>query len=299
MEPGTQQLLLQQTETNSGLKCSIGLFPADKRSCIYHRTWMGTHPISPPKRYHCSKLLSLKMVRKLPNFGRLRIYVSNSPVGGQIVPAFSTPAPLCEQFSQCKSAMAQRFLQVFSYWKELPWRLCAIATNLFYISDDSEVESTYIEASKLFASEALEMWKNITSSGVRGQAGGQGHGHFQMARLFLDPTFPGNLSAYVVYWASSSDRVMPSALSKELMKYCSALTCMQVLEAQHHYVNQRMSFGRAALPASTCAWLRRRTNADVFDIRFKQNLGEYIGKLPSLLPSSCSSRAETFHMHRK
>lgn len=206
---------------------------------------------------------------------------------------------LCEQFSQCKSAMAQRFLQVFSYWKELPWRLCAIATNLFYISDDSEVESTYIEASKLFASEALEMWKNITSSGVRGQAGGQGHGHFQMARLFLDPTFPGNLSAYVVYWASSSDRVMPSALSKELMKYCSALTCMQVLEAQHHYVNQRMSFGRAALPASTCAWLRRRTNADVFDIRFKQNLGEYIGKLPSLLPSSCSSRAETFHLHRK
>ena len=224
---------------------------------------MGTHSISPPKRYHCSKLLSLKMVRKLPNFGRLRIYVSNSPVGGQIVPAFSTPAPLsthshqpnqpscrncvwknrmavklaqgvwiqtfsqellnmtmgpahsfmmrldkatrddlCEQFSQCKSAMAQRFLQVFSYWKELPWRLCAIATNLFYISDDSEVESTYIEASKLFASEALEMWKNITSSGVRGQAGGQGHGHFQMARLFLDPTFPGNLSAYVVYWAS-------------------------------------------------------------------------------------------------
>ena len=197
---------------------------------------------------------------------------------------------ICEQFSQCKSAMAQRFLQVFSYWKELPWRICAVAANLFYVSEDPEVKATYIQASKFFASEILEMWQNLGRSET-----GQGHCQFQMARLFLDCSFPGNLSAYMVFWASSSDKVMPVALSKELMKYCSALTCMQALEAQHHYVHQRISFGRAALPASTCAWLRRRTNPDVFDQHFKHNLGRYIGNLSSLLASPCSSRAEPFH----
>lgn len=208
----------------------------------------------------------------------------------------STRNALVEEFSQCKTAMTQRFLQVFNYWRELPWRICAVASNLFYVSDDPAVEDSYIQVSKTFAGEILEMWRHKDSGArvvVDGAEEGDhgGHCHFQMARLFLDPSFPGNLSAYMVYWSSTTDKVMPTPLSKELMKYTSSLTCMQSLEAQHHFVNQRISFGRASLPASTCAFLRRRTNDDISNPFFKDNLSRYIENLSSLIASPWNNRS--------
>lgn len=189
-------------------------------------------------------------------------------------------------YQNCKVTMAQRFLQVFGFWRELPWRICAVGIHLFYTSEDANVFADYVQAPKCFAREILEAWHPEQVSST------SGYRAFHMPRLFLDATYPANLSAYMVFWASSEDSQMPEPLARELMKYCSALTCMQSLEAQHHFINQRVSFGRASLPASTCAYLRRRTNKDVYEPKFRANIGRYINKLSSILPTKCENRAE-------
>lgn len=192
-------------------------------------------------------------------------------------------------FHNCKLSMTQRFQQVFSYWRELPWRICAVGVHLFYVSEDAEIGAQYIEVSKHFAREILEQWNEWNS--LRGHP--TGHQAFHMPRKFLDPNYPSNLSAYMVYWASSADPLMPPQLSMELMKYCSALTAMQSLEAAHHFINLRVSYGRASLPASTCAYLRRRTNKDVYSPRFRKDVARLIGNLSSILPTTFEKRSET------
>ena len=117
---------------------------------------------------------------------------------------------LLEQYHQCKVAMIQRFIQVYSYWRELPWRLCAMGNCLFYTGEDKDIERDFILSSKGFAAEALSKWPELQQHG--------GHQHFHMARLFLDPSYEGNLAAYMKYWADSSieeHTSMPDALAQE------------------------------------------------------------------------------------
>ena len=102
--------------------------------------------------------------------------------------------------------------------------------------------------------------------------------------------FPGSFSL--------SKKFQTYYLPQELMKYCSALTCVQQLEAQHHYLNQKLSIGRASLPASTCAYLRRRMNNDVLDSSFRKNLGRYIENLSSLVCAKWSTRSEPLQLIR-
>ena len=85
---------------------------------------------------------------------------------------------------------------------------------------------------------------------------------------------------------------MPQQLAKALLRYSSALTCMQQLEAQHHYLNQKISFGRASLPASTCAHLRRRMNPDVFDPYLRKHIARLIGDIYKLVVTKWDSRGE-------
>ena len=197
---------------------------------------------------------------------------------------------LLDQFTQCKTAMAQRFIQVYSYWRELPWRLCSIALCLFYMGDDEEMAKEYTNASKRFALDCLDKWKELqsTSTGERG-----GYKMFLMTKFFLDPAYPNGLAQYVYYWGHSTDTTMPPALSQVLMQYASSLTSMQMLEAEHHYLSQRVSFGRASLPASTCAYLRRRANPDVHQQVFKDNIERFIGCLSELVASKWNNRTET------
>ncbi len=195
---------------------------------------------------------------------------------------------ILDQYTQCKTAMAQRFLQVFSFWRELPWRLCAVAVHLFYMGDDDEIAKDYVRVSKRFASECLDQWNRLQESGGR-----SGYAMFHMSKFFLDPLYPNGVQHYLYYWAHSTDEVMPKPLSEALMQYASALTSMQMLEAEHHYLSQRVSFGRAALPASTCAYLRRRANPDVFQPKFREEIGTYIGCLSELVASRYNNRTES------
>ena len=190
-------------------------------------------------------------------------------------------------YGSCRVAMIQRFQQVFSFWRELPWRICAVGIHLFDdITDDPECSEQYIKTSKLFAQSVIEQWDNT-------KVNQKGNHHFQTAKLFLDETFASNLRAYIVFWASSSEHRMPDPLAHTLMKYCSALTVMQSLEAQHHYLAQRVSFGRASLPAATCAYLRRRTNGDLQMLSFRKHLNRYLGEFSKLVAIKWDRRSDT------
>ncbi len=193
---------------------------------------------------------------------------------------------LLNDFAQCKVVMAQRFIQVFSFWRELPWRICAVGIPLFCDTEDATTMEEYVRASKLFAQEVLETWSSSSANQKASDA-------FLMPRMFLDRTYPKNLAAYMVWWASTHELVMPASLAMMLMQYCSALTCMQSLEAQHHGVNQQVSFGRASLPASTCAFLRRRTNPDIHDQYFRKHVGRFIQDLSSLVAVDWNNRTDT------
>lgn len=188
-------------------------------------------------------------------------------------------------FISCKMAMAQRFLQSYSFWREIPWRLCAVALVLFddSIPQDPSLTEKLVQTSKLFAQDCLDQWTGNSS---------KGNESFLMARKFMDKHSENNLVAYLVYWASSPDPAMPTPLALELLKYTSSLTVMQSLEAQHHFLNQKVSFGRASLPASTCAFLRRRVNNDVQETQFKENLSRLIGQPSHLVAVKCERRAE-------
>lgn len=198
---------------------------------------------------------------------------------------------LLNDFMSCKVAMVQRFKQVFDFWREIPWRICSVGICLMYDGDDEETNLQYVQASKLFAADVLEKWKQEKSL----ISNRNGNLLFQMARKFCDPEYPGNLFAYMTFWASIPDSktTMPPQLAKELMKYCSALTIMQQLEAQHHFLNQKLSFGRAALPAATCASLRRRANGDIQDPFFKQEFSRFIGDFSKLVAIKWRHRSDT------
>ena len=189
---------------------------------------------------------------------------------------------LLNEYAACKVSMAQRFIQSFGFWREIPWRICAIACSLFYGPE-------HAAASKAFANDVLEQWATYKNKK-------SGHASFHVARRFLDNSYPGNLSAYVVYWASSLSTVteMPDPLAQELLKYCSSLTVMQSLEAQHHFLNMKVSFGRASLPASTCAFLRRRVNDDVRDPLFRMRLSHLFGRMSKLVVSEWDKRTESW-----
>jgi hypothetical protein len=191
-------------------------------------------------------------------------------------------------------AMAQRFVQVFSFWRELPWRLCALGICLFNDMDDMELQRQYVQSSKAFALDVIDLWNHMQTN--PGQvSSGNGHVSFHMARHFLDRLLPQSLVAYVIWWASSSpaELVMPHALAQALMKYCSALTVMQQLEAQHHFLHQKVSIGRASLPASTCAFLRRRTNKDLATPGLRDNLDRLLADLSKLVAIKWDSRTDS------
>jgi len=189
-------------------------------------------------------------------------------------------------YNSCKVAMAQRFLQVFSFWRDLPWRICALGIPLFDDMSDPQCSVQYIQSSKAFAREVMEQWDATKNEH-------KGNHSFHMAQLFLDSTFPSSLRAYMVYWASSPQQTMPHVLACALMKYCSALTVMQSLEAQHHYLSQRMSFGRAALPAATCAYLRRRLNGDMHHPSFRLKIDQFLGDFSKLVAIKWNKRSES------
>ena len=185
---------------------------------------------------------------------------------------------LIEDFRTCKIAMVQRFQQVYGYWREIPWRLCAVGMPLFHNTPER------VAASKAFALDAIEQWN---------QGKLRDRHHFQMAQKFLDPSHKNGLYAHLVHWSRSPSHDMPQMLAKELMKYTSALTTMQRLEAQHHYVNTRMSNARASLPASLCASLRRRSNKDLETQSFRKHLDKYVESLPKLLAVKWDSRNDS------
>lgn len=193
-----------------------------------------------------------------------------------------------QQYHACKTAMAQRFMQTFEFWRHLPWRILAIACVRFCPSDVHEtVLEQYTTASKMYAKEVLQTWQ-------RGRAERSTDRQFShpVTRKFLDPGFSGSLFAELEWWSCTDRGTMPEALAWELLKYSSSLTVMQILEAQHHYLNMHVSGARASLPASTCAMLRRRLNRDLKDKRFRAHLESFIGKIWKLLPFSCDSRRD-------
>ncbi len=89
--PSCNMLFCEMTK-NKGLKCSIGLYPADKLFNIYPKIWTEALLISAPKKYHCCKVLFQKIVmitKKLAIFGQLLIFVSSLQAGGQAFPVSS------------------------------------------------------------------------------------------------------------------------------------------------------------------------------------------------------------------
>ena len=197
-------------------------------------------------------------------------------------------------FNHCKVAMAQRFIQVYSFWRDLPWRICSVGICLFDESTDPESVQKFAHASKLFAQDVIDQWESVKDNV-------NGNHSFHMGRYFLDPTYPSNLRAYLVFWASSGEEIieMPEPLSTALLQYCSSLTVMQQLEAQHHFLGQKIAFGRASLPASTCAFLRRRTNRDLYTQSFKEKLPRLIGDLSKLVAIKWERRSEPFLEHKQ
>ena len=193
--------------------------------------------------------------------------------------ATDTAQILIRDFSNCKVAMAQRFQQVFGFWRQLPWRLCAVAMPLF---EQGEPSARVIQASKAFCRDALQQW---------GQGSMRDRGLFKMSQKFLDPHVAGSLYAHVEFWARSADATIPDLLSLELMKYCSSLTTMQRLEAQHHYLNQHVAGGRRSLPASVCAFLRRRANTDLETASFRRHIDRYILQMDKLVAVKWATRS--------
>ncbi|CAE6937046.1 RSN1 [Symbiodinium microadriaticum] len=78
---------------------------------------------------------------------------------------------LIQDFRTCKVAMVQRFQQVYGYWREIPWRLCAVGMPLFGSTPDR------VAASKAFALDVIEQWN---------QGKLRDRHHFQMAQKFLE-----------------------------------------------------------------------------------------------------------------
>lgn len=94
------------------------------------------------------------------------------------------------------------------------------------------------------------------------------------------------------WWVGTQSTNMPTALAQELMAYASALSVMQSLEGQHHYLHVHQGAARASLPASLCAALRRRVNPDLRDPRFRQNLEKYLKHIPRLVVCDWDSRKD-------
>ena len=184
---------------------------------------------------------------------------------------------LIRDFSDCKVAMVQRFQQVYGFWRQIPWRLCAIGMPLF-----EEDQPRAIKASKAFCLDAIDQWH---------QGSMRDRHVFRMCQKFLDPHFPGSLSVEMEFWARSGAETLPDLLALELMKYCSALTTMQRLEAQHHYLNQHLATGRRSLPASICAFLRRRANNDLETPTFRKHVDRYILQLDRLVAVKWETRS--------
>ena len=185
-------------------------------------------------------------------------------------------ASLLQDFSNCKVAMVQRFQQVYGYWRQLPWRLCALGMPLF----DSNART--VKASKAFCVDVMQQWNECSM---------RDRHMFKMAQRFFDPHVAGSLHAHMLFWAQSKTDTMPELLALELMKYCSALTTMQRLEAQHHYLNQQIAGGRRSLPASVCAYLRRRANGDLETASFRKHLDKYVLQLHKLVAVSWETRS--------
>ena len=82
-----------------------------------------------------------------------------------------------DQCTQCKTVMAQRFLQVFSLWRD--------AVHLFYMGDDDEIARDYVRVSRRFAIECLDQWQHLKESGGHG-----GYGMFHMSKFSLDRCIP-------------------------------------------------------------------------------------------------------------
>ena len=188
----------------------------------------------------------------------------------------ATSQSLIRDFGNCKVAMVQRFQQVFSYWRQLPWRLCALGMPLF------EKSQRNIKASKAFCVDVLQQWRE----GVM-----RDRSLFKMSEKFLNPHYPGSLHAHLEYWASCDSETMPDLLALELMKYCTSLTTMQRLEAQHHYLNQQVAGGRRSLPASVCAYLRRRANKDLETTSFRKHVDRYVLELDKLIAVKWETRS--------
>lgn len=196
---------------------------------------------------------------------------------------------LIDQFQSCKVSIAQRFLQVFDYWNQLPYRVLSVASVLFCTGDDfpQEIIATYAKASKMYAQDILQRWRD------RGcDLGASRQFTHSITRKFLDPEYHQNLRAELEWWSVSSSNQMPSRLATELMKHSSALTVMQMLEGQHHYLNMHVGGARASLPASTCALLRRRCNGDLKDKRFRHHVASFMQRIPKLLPFTFESRKD-------
>ena len=109
---------------------------------------------------------------------------------------------LSNDFNAAKLAMAQRFIQVYSYWRKLPWRVCAVASCLFYDLEDEDTDLfdlnlQHVQLSKAFAKDVLDQWTVAQNTPDR-VCSGNGHVSFHMARRFLDSLYKGNLSAYLV-----------------------------------------------------------------------------------------------------
>ena len=193
---------------------------------------------------------------------------------------------LLEQYHTRKVAMAQRFLQVYDFWKVLPWRILAVGAVLFCEENlPADLQDMYAATSKAFAAEVLQNWDQNSA------CGGRQFTH-NVTRKFLDPSLSGSLRSEMERWSRDTTNIMPQKLARTLMQYCSALTVMQMLEGQHHYLNMQVGGARASLPASTCAFLRRRCNNDLTDPRFRKNLSHYMKHIPKLIPFEWESRRD-------
>ena len=145
-----------------------------------------------------------------------------------------------DAFNSCKTSTVQRFVQVFSFWRDIPWRICAIGVCLFDTLQDDTSTTQVCTGIKTICKR---------NPGSMGSCRRKSQGKWGV--FFAIQTSLENLLAYMVYWASSGGDVvnMPPQLSQALMRYCTALTVMQSLETTHHYLHKKISFGRAIPPS--------------------------------------------------
>ena len=122
-------------------------------SAFFHSCPLSNHPLQPNKPSCQDCVWKGRMAVKLAQGTWLQSFsqdLLNLTIGRarQLLDRLpeSTRNALVQEFSQCKTAMTQQFLLVFSYWRELPWRICAVAANLFHVSDDPAVEDSYVLA---------------------------------------------------------------------------------------------------------------------------------------------------------